>query len=96
MNKPVQLIPVRGCADRKKTSCGVKLLILDQFRILLILRLLEERQDVFVAPARISETVPLVVVLLAAADVQHPVDDGSAADHFPAVPGARVAVHREA
>ena len=70
--------------------------IFDQFRILLVLGLLEEGQHVFVAPAGIALPVPLVVVLLAAADVEHPVDNGGAADDLAAVPGARVPVHGQA
>src|SRR5689334_764457 len=51
---------------------------------LVTLRADEERQAVGIAPARITELCPLIVVRLVAAEIDHPVDGAGAADHFAA------------
>ena len=56
-----------------------------QIGVPVVLRLLEVVEHVLVAPARVAEVAPLVVVAAVAADVEHVVEDGGAAED--ATPG---------
>jgi len=51
-----------------------------------VLRLLEERQHVVVAPALVAELAPMIVVPGVAADIEHGVDRGGAAQRLAARP----------
>jgi hypothetical protein len=51
-----------------------------------IFTFLEEGQDVLVAPARITEGFPFVVILGVAANVEHVVKHAGPAKDFPAWP----------
>src|SRR3954471_3384400 len=51
---------------------------------LLVLRFLEIRQDVIIAPAFVAALAPAIVVLVLAADVKQPVDRTRSAEHLAA------------
>ena len=88
-----QRSPVGRSADRKQSSGRMVPRVLGQLKVLLIFRFFEKGQNVFETPTGVTLSVPLVVVLPAASDVEHSVDHGRAADHLAAVPSARVPVH---
>ena len=87
---------IRRRADGQQPSGRVVSRVFGHLHVLLIFRFFEKWQDILVAPARVSLSVPLVEVFLAASDVEHPVDHGRPAYHLAAVPGARVPVHGQA
>ena len=61
--------------------------------VLVILGLLEIREHVVVAPARVAEVAPVVVILAVAAHVEHAVHGAAAADDAAAGPGHLPPVH---
>jgi hypothetical protein len=75
-------LKLRRIADRKQAVAAVKL----RGAAHVGLGALEVRQHVGVAPARIAELFPLVVVVAVAADVDERVEAAGAADHLAARP----------